>query len=117
TTDPGIHAVGARYFRIIGPTYPFVGVSMVIAFAFQGLGRATIPLAWMLARTIAVLAAALLLTHGLGLREDAVFTTIAVGNVASAVGLVVLFRASERRLRTAASAREPVVELAATGTR
>src|SRR6058998_4180760 len=46
TDDPGIQAVGAQYFRIIGPSYPFLGISMVIAFAFQGLGRATIPLAW-----------------------------------------------------------------------
>src|SRR5262249_7945359 len=39
TDDVGIHAVGTQYFRIIGPTYPFIGISMVIAFAFQGLGR------------------------------------------------------------------------------
>src|SRR2546427_9427278 len=57
TNDAGIHAVGTQYFRIIGPSYPFLGVSMVIAFAFQGLGRATIPLAWMIVRVVAVLAA------------------------------------------------------------
>jgi hypothetical protein len=52
--DPEIQAVGAAYFRLVGPSYPFVAVSMVLAFAFQGLGRATIPLAWMTIRVIGV---------------------------------------------------------------
>ena len=116
TDDPGIHAVGAQYFRIIGPSYPFFGISMVIAFAFQGLGRATIPLAWMTVRVVAVLAVAVLCTHGLGLGERAVFTTIAVGNVVSAAGMVVLFAVTERRLRAARPGPPPVNELAATGT-
>ena len=90
TQDAGIHAVGAQYFRIIGPSYPFLGISMVIAFAFQGLGRATIPLAWMVVRVVGVLAAALVCTQGLGLGERAVFTTIAAGNVVSAAGMVAL---------------------------
>ena len=46
SADPRIHAVGAEYFRAIGPSYPFLGISMVIAFAFQGLGRVTLPLVW-----------------------------------------------------------------------
>src|SRR2546428_12330900 len=86
TDDAGIHAVGAQYFRIIGPSYPFLGISMVIAFAFQGLGRATIPLAWMIVRVAGVLAAAVVCTQGLGLGERAVFTTIAAGEGLSAAG-------------------------------
>jgi Na+-driven multidrug efflux pump len=116
TDDPGIHAVGTQYFRIIGPSYPFIGVSMVLAFAFQGLGRATIPLVWMIVRVAAVLVAAIVCTQGLGLGERAVFTVIAAGNVASTVGMVVLFALTERRLRTeVAVARADA--LAATGTR
>jgi len=117
TDDPGIHAVGAQYFRIIGPSYPFFGITMVIAFAFQGLGRATIPLAWMIVRTIGVLAVAVLCTRVLGLGERAVFTTIAVGNVASAAAMVTLFVLTERRLREAAPAPSPASELDATGSR
>ena len=117
TDDPGIHAVGAQYFRIIGPSYPFFGITMVIAFAFQGLGRATIPLAWMIVRTIGVLAVAVLCTRVLGLGERAVFTTIAVGNVVSAAAMVTLFVLTERRLREAAPAPSPASELDATGTR
>jgi Na+-driven multidrug efflux pump len=101
TDDAGIHAVGARYFRIIGPSYPFVGISMVVAFAFQGLGRAHVPLALMAARVVAVLAAAVLSTRALGLGEDAVFAAISAGNVLSAAGLVALFAQTERRVRLA----------------
>jgi len=116
TDDPGIQAVGTQYFRIIGPSYPFFGISMVIAFAFQGLGRATIPLAWMTVRVIAVLVAAVACTQVFGLGERAVFTTIAVGNVVSAAGMFALFLVTERRLRVARPGPPPVSELAATGT-
>src|SRR3989475_632570 len=116
TDDAGIHAVGAQYFRIIGPSYAFVGVSMVVAFAFQGLGRAIIPLVWMVGRVVAGLAAAGLCTHALGLGERAVFTTIAVANVLSAAGLATLFLLTEHRLRVARTGAS-VTELAATGTR
>jgi putative MATE family efflux protein len=114
TDDAGIHAVGTQYFRIIGPTYPFVGITMVVAFAFQGLGRATLPLALTIARVAGVLAVAVLCTHGLGLGERAVFTTIAAGNVASAVALTALFAFLARRLRAAAPAGSLSAGLAAT---
>jgi putative MATE family efflux protein len=117
TADPAIHAVGTSYFRIIGPSYPFVGLSMVIAFAFHGLGRATIPLALMIVRVIAVLVAAVVCTHVLGLGERAVFATIAAGNVVSAAGLIALFLRTERRLRAVPASPSPLSELAATGTR
>src|SRR5438094_3723879 len=115
TDDAGIQAVGARYFRIIGPSYPFLGISMVIGFAFQGLGRATIPLAWTFLRVVGVLVAAVVCTQGLGLGERAVFTSIGVGNVASAAAMVALFLVTERRLRVAAPAPVAVSELTSTG--
>jgi len=114
TDDAGIHAVGRQYFGIVGPTYPFVGITMVVAFAFQGLGRATIPLALTIARVAGVLAAAVLCTRGLGLGERAVFTTIAAGNVASAVAMTALFVLLARRLRTRPTTPPLSAELAAT---
>jgi len=98
TPDEGIHAVGADYFRIIGLSYPFMGVSMVLAFAFQGLGRATIPLILMVTRIGAVLAVALLCTQWLGMTERAVFVTIAAGNVLSAIAMILLFARTHREL-------------------
>jgi len=88
---------------------------MVIGFAFQGLGRATIPLAWTFLRVVGVLVAAVVCTQGLGLGERAVFTSIGVGNVASAAAMVALFLVTERRLRVAAPAPVAVSELTSTG--
>ena len=98
SSDPTIHEVGAAYFRIVGPSYPFVAVSMVLAFAFQGLGRATLPLVWMIVRVVGVLVASVACTRWFGLGEQAVFAVISIGNVVSAVVMVTLFRATERRL-------------------
>jgi MATE family, multidrug efflux pump len=98
TTDPAIHAVGGHYFRLIGPAYPFVGVTMVVAFAFQGLGRATIPLAWTVVRVVCVLTAAIVCTRIFGFGERAVFGIIAAANVVSAVGLATLFALTERAI-------------------
>ncbi len=100
TDDPGIHAVGTLYFRTIAPTYPLLGASMVIAFAFQGLGRATLPLLVMVTRVAAVLVAAIVCTRVYGLGEQAVFIAIALGNVAGAVVLIALFVATQRRAVT-----------------
>jgi Na+-driven multidrug efflux pump len=99
TDDAHIHAVGAEYFRYIGPSYPFVGISMVIAFAFQGLGRATAPLLLAVVRVIAVLTIAIVCTQWLGLEERAVFITIAASNVCSAAAMATLFLRAQKALR------------------
>jgi putative MATE family efflux protein len=101
STDPEIHAVGAAYFRIVGPSYPFVAVSMVLAFAFQGLGRAVVPLVWMTVRVVGVLTAAIVATRWLGLGERAVFAAVSVGNVVSSLVMLTLFALTERRIRAA----------------
>jgi putative MATE family efflux protein len=90
STDPSIQSIGGLYFRIVGPTYPLLGASMVASFAFQGLGRATLPLIVMIVRVAAVLIAAVVCTSVLGLGEQAVFTCIAAGNVAGAAVLLAL---------------------------
>ena len=100
TNDPGIQAVGAAYFRSIGPSYPFMGVAMVTAFAFQGLGRATAPLVWMIVRVIGVVAVALTCTQWFGLGDRAVFLTVAAGNVISAAVMASLFLRVQYRIRT-----------------
>ncbi|MGH7893542.1 MAG: hypothetical protein ACREQL_02685 [Candidatus Binatia bacterium] len=71
---------------------------MVLAFAFQGLGRATLPLAWMTVRVVVVLLVAVGCTQWLGLGERAVFATVSIGNIASAAMMVTLFLVAERRL-------------------
>jgi len=97
TDDADIIAVGHDYFRIVGPSYPFVGISMVLSFAFQGLGRANVPLVFMALRVVVVLMVALVCTQVLGLGERSVFLTIAVGNACAAAGMVYLFTGVLRR--------------------
>ncbi len=96
--DAEVRAVGASYFRIVGPSYPLLGISMVVAFAFQGLGRAAVPTLFMAVRMAATVAAAILVTRWWGLGERAVFAVIAAGNVVSAAGMLVLYRRLVRGL-------------------
>jgi putative MATE family efflux protein len=86
-----IHAIGADYFHIVGPTYFFIVVSMVVASSFQALARAVVPLAVMIVRVAAVLAAALLAINVFHADARTIFAIIAVGNVASCFVLIVLF--------------------------
>jgi Na+-driven multidrug efflux pump len=74
----------------------------VIAFAFQGLGRATLPLVVTVARIAAVLTAAIVCTRTFGLGERAVFTAIAIGNVGGTLLLGALFLATQRGSASAA---------------
>lgn len=96
TSAPDIEAVGASYFHWVGPSYVFVVSSMVVASAFQGLGRATVPLTVMGFRVVLVVTAALVATRVLGWPADALFAVIAVGNVLGCLALVTLFRAAFR---------------------
>ena len=97
TSAADIEAVGSSYFHFVGPSYVFVVTSMVVASAFQGLGRATVPLTVMVVRVVLVVAAALAATRFFGLQADTVFAVIAAGNVCACLALVALFRAAFRR--------------------
>jgi MATE family, multidrug efflux pump len=103
TADPGIHRVGASYFRIVGPSYPFAMASMVLASAFQGLGRATIPLAVIVVRVAVVVALAIALTRYFGAGARPVFLVIAGGNALSSVLLALMFRRVIRSIAPAAA--------------
>lgn len=92
TQDLQIETVGSLYFRIIGPSYPFLGIAMVTSFAFQGLGRATAPMIWILLRVTGVLSAAVICTRWLAMSEQAVFAAVAIGNVLSSLAMTLLFR-------------------------
>lgn len=102
TTDPTVLEVGGSYFRIVGPSYPLLGVAMVASFAFQGLGRATLPLMWMIVRVLAVVGSSVVGTRWFGWGPQAVFGTIAAGNGVSGLVLAGLFFRTVQRVRTAA---------------
>ncbi len=112
TQDPGIHQVGSEYLRIIGPSYPFVGIAMVLGFAFQGLGRATAPLVLAVVRVTVVVGAAVLVTQVFGGTERAVFAVVAIGNVLSAAAMTLLFARLHRATARAVSPAAAAVRLA-----
>ncbi len=91
TQDAEVLAVGANYFRWIAPSYPFMGIAMVISFAFQGLGRATIPLLWMVVRVVGVVLTSLVAVAWFGATDTAVFAIVAGGNILSAGIMTLLF--------------------------
>jgi putative MATE family efflux protein len=105
TADPAIRSVGQTYFRIIGLSYPLMATSMMLAFAFQGIGRATVPLVIMVVRITAVVVGALVLSKSFGYGAGAVFALIAAGNFLSATLLSLAFVGSVRRLGRPAAAR------------
>jgi putative MATE family efflux protein len=99
TDDPEILLAGRHYFRWIAPTYPFIGISMVFAFAFQGTGRAALPLIWTVLRVGLVTTAAIVAVTVLRTPEWAVFSCVAIGNIISAAVLAWLFGRHLRRLK------------------
>lgn len=96
TSEDAILAHGRQYLRIVAPTYPFLGLSMMASFAFQGLGRATLPLFWNILRVGVVVVSAFAGVRYLQWTEAGVFAVIAVANIASAVVLSWLLRAQLR---------------------
>ena len=91
TADLSIQEIGAVYLRTVGPTYPFIGASMVLGFAFQGLGRAMLPMVLVLLRTALVVAAATAVARAGG-SVRIVFGIMAAANVVSTLCLFWSFR-------------------------
>jgi Na+-driven multidrug efflux pump len=98
TDDPAILAAGKDYFRIIGFTYPLLGVSMTLAFAFQGIGRALMPLLIGVFRMTVVIGGAVLLTAVYGAGINAVFLLVTATTLVSTSLLVVAFLRLRPRL-------------------
>jgi len=91
TDDPAILAAGSRYFRIVGLTYPLTGISISVAFAFQGLGRALMPMLVSLLRMTVVVSGAILLAGYFGAGIGAVFTLVTATTAVSSTLLLTAF--------------------------
>jgi Na+-driven multidrug efflux pump len=99
TDDPEIHQIGSEYFRIVGPTYLFAVTSMTLASTFQGLGRATSPLAIMVGRVSLLIGIAIVLTRVLDYGARPVFFLVAAVNVTSCSLLTMMFLRTVRRMQ------------------
>jgi putative MATE family efflux protein len=101
TADPHVLNLGSKYFRTVGPLYALVGIGMILYFACQGIGEATLPLLLSVAR----LAVALVLgwsVVALGGGLESVFGAVAVGlafyGVALWAMIIYVFRRLDRGL-------------------
>ena len=78
TTDPQVHAAGAMYLLIVGPTYGFFGLGLALYFASQGAGRLAWPLTAGFARLAVAAAGGWLGGYGLGWGLPGIFAAMAV---------------------------------------
>lgn len=91
TDDPAILDAGRHYFHTIGLTYPLMGISMTLAFAFQGIGRAVMPLLIGIVRAVVLIGGAILLSAKLGGGMTSVFVLVMVTSMVSTTILVAMF--------------------------
>ena len=78
TTDPQVHAAGATYLLIVGPTYGFFGLGLALYFASQGAGRLAWPLTAGFARLAVAAAGGWLGGYGLGWGLPGIFAAMAI---------------------------------------
>jgi putative MATE family efflux protein len=78
TADPQVHAAGATYLLIVGPTYGFFGLGLALYFASQGAGRLAWPLTAGFARLAIAAAGGWLGGYGLGWGLPGIFAAMAV---------------------------------------
>jgi Na+-driven multidrug efflux pump len=81
TSDAQVHAVGATYLLIVGPTYGFFGLGLALYFASQGAGRLGWPLTAGFARLVLAAGGGWLGGYWLGGGLPAVFAAIALALV------------------------------------
>jgi putative MATE family efflux protein len=78
TADPQVHAAGATYLLIVGPTYGFFGLGLALYFASQGAGRLAWPLTAGFARLGIAAAGGWLGGYGLGWGLPGIFAAMAI---------------------------------------
>lgn len=61
TRDPGVLAAASTYLRIVGPLFPFFGLSLALYFSAQGAGRILGPLLANTARLVVVIVGGVIL--------------------------------------------------------
>lgn len=80
SADPAVLAAGGSYLRIVGLSYPFLGLGIALYFASQGAGKVVLPVLAGTARLVIVAGGGFaLLAAGAGL--GAIFALVALGMI------------------------------------
>ena len=89
TKDPAALEAGRLYFRIVGPTYGFFGLSMALTFAAMGAGDMIWPTAATLVRFVIAAGGSLLALDVFGWGVSGLYACVAAGIMAYAILLAI----------------------------
>jgi putative MATE family efflux protein len=92
TNDPDVHALAARYLLITGLAYPFLGVALTLASAFQAAGRPLWPLVGVASRALVVVAGGWIAIHSANAGLSGLAVVAALGLIVYGASLVIAFR-------------------------
>jgi putative MATE family efflux protein len=93
TKAPEVRALAADYLVIIGPTYPFLGLGVTLASAFQAAGRPLWPLLGTASRALVVTFGGLVAIHLVGTGVAGLAVVAASGLIVFGASLAIAFRA------------------------
>lgn len=95
---PEVHAVGAHYLVIVGPTYAFTGIGLALYFASQGAGRVIWPLIAACVRLPIAVGGGWIAIRWLGAGLTGLFVAVAVAFVlfGTTIGMAVKYGAWRR---------------------
>ena len=94
TRDPQVHALAANYLVVVGLAYPFLGLGLVLASAFQAAGRPLWPLLGITGRALVVAVGGWIAIHLFGADLGGLAAVAAAGLMVYGANLTVAFRAS-----------------------
>jgi len=106
THDPTVAAAGVLYLRILGVTYPVLGLAFGLVFALQGAGIVLWPMVAGAVRLAVVIGAAWLVVHR-GLTPGALYGALAEAVLVFALGMLAAGRSLLPRRRARAIADAP----------
>jgi putative MATE family efflux protein len=92
TTDPQVHALAADYLVVVGLSYPFLGLGLVLASAFQAAGRPLWPLIGIAGRALVVAAGGWVALHLFGTDLGGLAAVAACGLIVYGATLTLAFR-------------------------
>jgi Na+-driven multidrug efflux pump len=93
TATPDIHDIAAGYLGIVGPAYPFLGLGLTLASAFQAAGRPLWPLLGITSRVLVVAGGGVIAVHLTGTGVSGLAVVAASGLIVYGAGLAIAFRA------------------------
>jgi putative MATE family efflux protein len=92
TDDPDVHAVAARYLLITGLAYPFLGVALTLASAFQAAGSPLWPLLGVAIRALVVTAGGWIAIHFAKAGLSGLAVVAASGLIVYGTSIAIAFR-------------------------